>query len=1221
MTAKWTSAQSAAISHRGSDLLVSAGAGAGKTATLVERLVQYLMDPVAPAAIDEFLVVTFTRDAAEEMRTRIAKRLDGLLKDPSVRSNVKPHLEQQLFLVPRAPISTIHSFCLDLITANATRVGLPPTFEIMAEDEEHLFRNAMAAEHLESLLEIDDIRAPLAILLEGQHPLGAPDGVLRLLHRIVRFLESLPDAEGFVGEIRSLWREASTAPEWQTTTLGRRITEIYRTRVRAAAGICQRLLALENEGEPTPSRTSFIQVLRDLSGTLHGACEGAPDGSLNFDDSLRTSLRFTKKRNTNDLLSDFWKEVREDFFSALGGAISISCMSQDNYFRPRAEAADVLLEHLALGLIRKMREAQMADRRISFSMLEHLALELLRPSATLPKISPGKFREILVDEFQDISPIQAELFDLLASNADSRPTRFLVGDIKQSIYAFRMAAPELFQGIMEASIPLGKSGDRHRIELRENFRSAHAILHEINLIFSDLFAREIGGIEYDDTHRFIPGRILVSESDARLSPKVEIDLLLRKAGPPTDDAEEDPLSNAQAEARHVARRIAEIGPPWEDIVVLVRSRSGTIGPLAEEFDLAGIPWDCIAPASLLQAPEVVEIITLLRAIHNPFDDIAILGALRGAAGEWSADDLLRLRHASDAPSYRERLEGVAADRESPLGERANAFLTSLAAWQEVASHMPVRSIIARLMDDLHLEERAAVRPGGDRRVRHIERLLELAGNFDGFARRGLRRFLVYLDELDDSDNAPAAAEEDSDPKGAVRIVTAHKSKGREYPIVVIPFTGKLFNEGDLRAPILLDRRAGAAFRRLVRSTADEDDPIYEELAAHRRRGMLGEEMRLLYVAMTRARERLIVTGSSARTPDALALWSDSDEPLTVEERAKVRAPLDWILMHTLRRFHPGIDALESGDWDETDGAMRVRIVGADTSMLHASQGDAGAPANDLSVLSEAAHARLDARREIEPAGLVAKLSVSEVKRAWDARAGFTSMADPAREPRPTAPTWRAGEKSHHGAQAGTATHKFLAMADLTAIARGRSLAEERDRLTAGGKLSDDESRLVLLDAIAAFLNGDLGISLLQNAASAQREIPFTVGVDPEEILRSGKFETRGPVILQGVVDLYFRQADGGIVLIDFKTDDPGKGNARLKDLVKTYRPQILLYRAALERALGESIAATHLAFLRGNVTVEIPSGAPAREELARLMRPAAMLHERPDARQTNGGRV
>jgi len=1220
MTANWTQSQGIAIQHRGSDLIVSAGAGAGKTATLVERLVEYLMDPVSPAAIDEFLVVTFTRDAAEEMRSRIARRLDDLLRDHSMPAKRKAHLEQQLVLIPRAPISTIHSFCLDLITAHATRLGLPPTFDIMAEDEEQIFRNTMAAQHLESLIEDGELRASLAVLLEGQHPLGAPEGVLRLLHRIVRFLESLPDATEFVNEVCGLWTDATEAAVWQTTTLGQRITAIYRAKVCSVRETCDALLELRDSADDTKTRAAFLDLLSELRATLHAAADGIPDGTLRFDSSLRESLRFTKKRGADDPLSEVWKEGRDEFFQDLGHIGSMSGITAENYFRPRRDAAEILLRRLALELIGKMRASQIENRRISFSLLEHLALELLRPSKTLPKIIPGKFREILVDEFQDISPIQAELFDLLAENVEPKPTRFLVGDIKQSIYAFRMAAPELFQGMMEGSLPIGQGGPRHRLELRENFRSAHAILGEINNIFTDLFGRELGGIEYDESHRFVPGRKLAAENAERMRPTISLDVLSQRTEAHDDSSGEDTLSSAQAEARHVANLVAEIGPPWEDIVVLVRSRSGTIGPLSEEFDLAGIPWDCLAPAILLHAPEVVEIVTLLRVIQNPFDDIALLGALRGTAGSWSADDLLLLRHVVDAPSYRERVETAANDAKSPLHAKAREWLGRLHAWQELAARAPVRAVIAHLCDELHLEERAAVRPGGDRRVRHIERMFDLAGNFDGFARRGLRRFLAYLEDLEDSDNGPATAEDDADPKGAVRIITSHKSKGREFPIVVIPFTGKLFNEGDLHAPILLDRTHGAAFRRLVRSAADEDDPIFDHLAGHRRRAMLGEEMRLLYVALTRARERLIITGTTRRTIESIALWGEGDEPLSVETRCRARAPVDWLLMHAMRRFNPSAGELATGDWHDDDGAFSARVLGPDSSSAVEPYTAEFADAPPIMELQAEAQARLSAHREIESSNLAAKLSVSEVKRAWDARSGIAA-------PEPTPPsrsepiTWRTETQSHRGAEAGTATHRFLAIADLPAIARGRTLHEERDRLVQAGRLSSAETELVLFNDIADFMNGELGISLMQNAASAQREVPFTVGVDPEEILRSGRFETRGPVILQGVVDLYFRQPDGGIVLIDFKTDDPGPRNARLNALIKDYRPQILLYRAALERALGESIAAAHLVFLRAHTTVLVPTAAPAREELARLLRPAATMHLRPDARPTSGGRV
>ncbi len=1191
MSRPWTPSQRLAIGARGPLLLVSAGAGAGKTATLVERIASRIADPAQPASIEDFIVVTFTRAASEEMRGRIAARLEELAADQTRPDAERARLDRERHLVQRARISTIHSWCLDIVTANAVRLGLPPAFEIADEAEDAMLRHDLVVARVEAALSDPD-RAPRAArILDALDTLGDARGLAVLVLRLLGFLEALPNPEEFVASACSTWEEAARAGAgWRDTALGARIMEIRRGHAAFARDVAAELLALAQGGPDTPSRSRFVATVREVAASLR-----APDASA--PSIAREELRFTAARNAEDALRDAWKEVRDDFFAAIDAMGAIDGLTAESYFAPRAETGVFLLRDMALAVMQDHRNEAIRARRLAYAHLERFALDLLSPESDAP---PGRAAEVLVDEFQDVNPLQAALFSAIGGRMAPPPSRFCVGDAKQSIYGFREAAPELFGALLDSADPALGEGRPGRIALLENFRSAPRLIAEFNAVFSDLFSRGIGGVDYGDMHAFVPG---VAESPRDHAAPLSLAVLF----PDVEAEDEGDADSADAadECTLVTREIAALGRPWGDIVVLLRRRGASLARIGAALDDAGIPWVADGVSGLFDSPEIHEVLALLRAIHNPHDEIALLGALRGPAGNLDAAALLALSRAP-ADSYIARLE-----QDAGFG----AFAARLRRWQSDSMRMPLAEFLAMLYDELHLEARAAVRPAGDRRLRHLAAFHDVAREFDGFARHGLAAFLRFVE-----DSAATGQTVSEVPAGseAVRILTMHQSKGCEFPIVVLPLLGTKFNEGDLRAQVLLDRARGAAIAGLDAGD-DMFDPLLDEMKRVRRRAMLGEELRLLYVALTRARERVLAFGTSRRK---FATWAGDGvvelaaEVLADPDRERAQCMLDWMLMHAVRRFGEEV-AGGSLPIRATDGGFAVSLFGA--SQVAEADAVAAPPAaveDDAGVAALAGRAAANVRsmRVAAAPAVRAKLSVSEVKRAHDPRDEWHRRGEGAE---PAAPfRWRAEEDAARptAAAIGNATHRFLALCSFEDIARGRSLSDEAARLVSSGALPPSDAPRVLLGEIAGFLGGGVGADLLAQGATARREVPFTVGVRPEDLLRGGTIASEGPVILQGVIDLYFRMPDGGIVLLDFKTDACGAGGSRVHELTRAYAPQLILYRAALERVLGERVAGAHLVFLRGGRVVEVAPRGLAEEELARLMRPVAIVPESAEAR-------
>lgn len=1215
---QWTPAQRDAIDARPRrGLVVSAGAGAGKTAVLVERVLTTLLDETSPASLDQFLIVTFTRAAAENMRAQLERRLRLAVEAAADRPSRADHLEAQLAELPRARISTLHSFCLDLVVAHATELGLPPALDIMSPEETSLFLKQFLHDRTEALLADPTHARATAEAIRSLDPTGDAEAFFRLLSGWIATLEAQPDPDAFCRSQVTLWEDAAArGARWQESALGRSLLD---ARARVAAQVRElvmRLLRVAPLGDSTASREAFVQVLSALAGSLHG---WSPESPIALPG--KSELTFRKKPKSDDPLRSELDRVKEELLAGVQTLAAWQAFDVPAYFAHRAPRMRFVVDVLGSTLLRDYRAALLAERRLTFNLLEHFALRLLRgadgkPSAIARDLSEG-LREVLVDEFQDISPSQDAILSALCDPTRRLgPMLFRVGDVKQSIYAFREADPSIFLGAMKAAATADPAEHR-RIDLNSNFRSLPAVLEEANALFEHAFSETVGGIRYDETHRLQAGRTRPApEPASRFSPAIEFRALFTDEAPEDDEAEDDDsMSRDQREAAHMARCVRAIGPPWRDIVVLLRKTKGHAAAIVEAFKREGIPTFTSARTEFLTQPEVLEVLALLRTVWNPFDEVALLGALRGIAG-WSEEELVRLR-LSARGAYRDALESAATDGALPISGKAAAFLRDLARWQAASTRQNMEDFVADLFNEHHLLERAAVRIGGDARRLNLLALLERARQFDGFARRGLGRFLQFLQDLLDRDQdfaAPAAAPEHAD---VVRILSIHQSKGLEFPIVVLPFLGTKFNQDDLKAPILVARDGRIALRGLWPDAPDAFDPLREEVRESRRRLLLSEELRLLYVAITRAEERVIASASfrSARESFAETQARRAELPDAEARGLSARRMADWFVDEATRRF--GADPFagtESVDCNDGGFCLRVQPpdARADDQPREASPPAAGIDARVVAQLASAcAQWQSDYERWPRFPRLRAKTSVTELKRMADA-------ADP--ESPPAAPAARErrapAEGSAGGRGVGIATHRFLALCDLEELSRGRALREELARLVQERYLSPEESQQVLLREVFDFFNSDLGTQYRENAGSVRREVPFTF---PVEMPAEGF--GLPPVLLQGVVDAYFTTSEGGIVLIDFKTDWCGEGGIELPRLEAAYSRQLRLYRAGLEHALRRPVHEAYLVFLRARQPVLVEPGTPDVDDWKAFLRPLYDAAGLPDSDQRRVIRV
>ena len=1250
MSMTWTPAQEDALTARGEDLLLSAAAGSGKTAVLVERIVRRVTDPQDPVDVSAFLVLTFTRSAAAEMRSRVGASLAEALAAAGRALEAAPTeenarraqwLQRQVTLLGSASISTIDAFCQSVLRQYFYLLDIDPDFRILSdENERRLLMDDVLSEVLLRWYGRGDARFDD---LAGLFAAGYEDRRLReAILEAYSFSRSLAFPEDFLRRIPLPYDgKGAKGPDdfpWTAELLGS-----LRDRAAAWCDKYRRILALVSEdpallpygdrlsdeyaalslleGEDGRTWSGWRRLLsQDIFQKLPAVRRKDAADPLRFDEAKAeiTDLRDGVKKDVKDLAAGYFSIPDSQWAGDLAAA------------QPLAEAfSEVLLDFSAAYEARKKQEGL-----LEFNDTEHLVLRLLlAPGSTPGHLVPSetalalreKYREVMVDEYQDTNDLQELITALIAGPG----RRFLVGDIKQSIYRFRQADPGIFLAKYEG-FRGGTSG--RRIDLNQNFRSDPSVLSAVNFLFRQILRRGEDGapleLDYGEAEALHPGRASESAPAGYVGGAVDIDLLdLADKDDQEEETGED-LDKTDLEARMIAGRIASLmegGQVMEkdgsfrplrygDIVILLRAVDRKAPLFLAALRSRGIPAACAQTDDFFAATEVQILWALLKVIDNPRQDLALAAVLRSPLVGLGEESLARLRLASRVSLW-EALHQASDILTGGEAMRALRFLRQYRSWRALSRKTGAAPLIEAILHDTDYPAYLSGMPESAFRRARVAAFYETARAWDGEAVGGLYRFLTYLDRTAKNQSRLRMAAAPPMDADAVRIMTIHRSKGLEFPVVFLAGAGSRFNLKDLDRTVLLHKDMGAGLQRFDRDRLCRWPTLYWYALRQRiLRESLAEEARLLYVAMTRARDRLIITGAVKDAETALRSWtrglsgSDGVPPLSPWRITGARCFLDWVLPATARSRT--MDAL----WDRVPGAPAWVAEEGDAAPRFAfhlhSVTELLRPGETVETLTEDTETPEDAVRAAgdflrapappapdwvdaklrwtyghpgavaAPAKLTATAAVqlAEADKEEDMPSRVLALPIPEKRPLPpdfTAPPafLSAGEDRTVGASYGTLMHKAMELLDLARLPADRDAVTAAIRqLAEDGLMSEDDACLLAdrrgTSGILAFLESPLG-ALMRTASTVRKEMPFSLLLPASEFYAG--CEPDETIFLQGAMDCLLEN-DGRLTVIDYKTDRVS-GGAILRD---HYHRQLQIYGEAAARLFGKPVDALYL---------------------------------------------
>jgi len=1154
-----TEYQELAVTSTGGSRLVSAAAGSGKTRVLVERLMRRVEQG---ADIDDFLVVTYTRAAAGELRSRILSALnERLAADPANR-----RLRRQTELCCRADIGTIDSICGRFLRQNTHLAGIAPDFRVAEPERADAIRSAVLDRLLESVYETIDAHPGRKALVDS-FGAGRDDAALAaLIGRLHTAVQSHPHPRAWLQQQRRALAVPETGDAGDTEW-GRFLLRRTRSQADYWAGRLEALVgAMAQPGHEKlgkgygGSLADTAEGLRQVSRAadagweaLRGALPVAfPKVYFRGEDSLAEDVKAA--RNACKKVCEDWEHVYAQDSRALLEELSST--------RPAMEALLELTEELDRAYAAEKRRQGLVD----FSDQEHMMLELLEDESNgLAAALSGQYAEVLVDEYQDVNACQDALFRLLS---DGGRKLFTVGDVKQSIYRFRLADPTIFMDKyarwpdVTEELPQGAPG---RILLRENFRSRPEILSAANHIFANIMSPELGELRYDDAAALRPGLAAEPDPDAR----VTFTLLSRP------EAEDDQRPDAMAlEAAWVAgqirslleqgltvadeggRRPAEYG----DFAILLRSHRSAAERYRAALAAEGIPSVARQGGGFFRSLEVTVLLSLLAVIDNPRQDVALIAALRSPLYGFTADELAAIRERDKNADFYTALTLAAGDM-----PKCGEFLAELEEYRSLAADLSVEALIGRICDRRDLYALLAAMPDADARRENLRSLTDFARQFESDGYRGVFRFLTWMRRLEQRGEEPRTGSVER--RQAVQIISVHHSKGLEFPVVFLAGTGRRFNRSDLTESVLIHPKLGVGGK-VVDTLRGIRYPslAWRAIAARLEQESLSEEMRVLYVAVTRARERLYISG----------IWPDG-EKLTEKLRQGLTSP---VAPELLRRDPcPGYWLLRTALLPDSPMVLQ-RVTPA---LTPAGSGPAVSPA------PERPAADGDAGTVVRPdwtyprpwaTALPSKLTASALELPESADPDAAPLL-PTRSPGASPRRPRLGEAGElTPAEKGTAVHTALQYIDYARCADPAMIRQELARLLAEGRLTPAQAQAADPDMIHAFFRSETGRRVLA-ADQVWRELRFSLLAGAEELFDVPPGEQ---ILLQGVVDCCFREGDA-LTVVDYKTDYVT--DATLADKAREYAPQVRAYALALGRILGLEVREGVLFFLRTGQAVRL----------------------------------
>lgn len=1225
MERKWTPAQKSAIDIRDCNVLVSAAAGSGKTAVLVERIISMITDPDKNIDIDRLVVVTFTKAAAAQMKDKIRKALDSMLDENPGDVN----LLRQITLLNNAQITTIDSFCLWIIRNHFPEVNLDPGFRIMDEGEKKLIENDVMEDVLEEFYAEADEEF---FNLVDAFGMGRDDsGLVSIIDKIYRFSRSNPWIDEWFDECMLVYDDE--------TYDNPAIKELYDSIKNALLDYrdkYNRLVDICSEPAGPAAYTGALQS--DLLG-INEMINSQDFGELGRRIRIFSFEALSRKKDAgaDPDIKEYVKGQRKLFKDYIGRLNDKIFLKDDEGIFADMQGAGIQIRTLlkvAKVYAKRVSEVKREKGIIDFNDMEHLALSILVKkedgklvyTETADKLA-NRFEEILIDEYQDSNQLQEVILNAVSKTRLSGENNniYMVGDVKQSIYKFRLACPELF---IEKYDTYGETGDNVRIELQKNFRSRENVLECANDVFSHIMNKNFSGIGYDDSVRLNAGFPYSEYSDSNYGDEANksTDVIL------ISSENEEEATTRELEADRLAKLIEGIvasgvnvydadeniyrPAEYRDIVILTRSVTGWADTFADALMDRGIPAYTDSSTGYFSVREIQVILSMLTIVDNPVQEISLAAAMMSYFGGFTAADLGLVRklgreHADKNVhnNLYEHLKVVAALGEAgkmqesdvkQLPGKCALFLAKLTEYRDKSSVESLYDLCWEMIYDSGYYDYVGTMPAGAQRQANLNVLLERAAGYGKSSYSGLFNFLRYIERLKKFDEDFAEGAASLDNENLVRIMSIHKSKGLEFPIVILAGAHKSINFMDATAPVLVDQNLGIAVDYVDLERRTKTPTIIKGAMARRIvRESIAEEERLLYVAMTRAREKLIITGvvkDADKTLDKYRAKSEelaTDGTLSYADSENIKNYLDMIMPVCLMdsdklkgSFKVMVDAVEDSeaDADETGNSFETGNV---TDIDAVKAGEA------LDGNNEAGYPSLDELPEYVPADNASgrmKLTVSQLKamqaednseenaymddsvkeafekEAYDEQAadngnrdGQTDSETIAEPSNSIIPKFISGEEVQLAAnERGSAYHRVMECLDYSVSVNLDGVKADINRMLETGKMNELQVKSVNPWDINTFVQSDTGrrVANAVNCGSVRREQPFV-------------FEYEGQLI-QGIIDLYFEE-DGEFVLVDYKTDRVMKGEAGEKELVRRYAIQLDYYAKALTQLTGKKV--------------------------------------------------
>ncbi len=1157
MSRNWTEEQKDAIRARGGTLLVSAAAGSGKTAVLVQRVLERLTDPVRPTDADRLLVVTFTRAAAAEMSGRIESEIARMLeKDPE-----NAHLRRQQLLLPRAHISTIDSFCADLVRQNFYRLGVAPDFRVLDDSEDTVLRSDAADQALREFYERGD--AAFYEFVESFSSGRDDAGVARTVNRLYDFVRSHPFPRRWMKEKAELYGAGRPAGK---TVWGRTLLAFARDAADYCISVTRDSLARAAEDEKIAA--AYSDAYRsDLAG-LNGLAEAVSAGDWDRAGAAARNFAFQKLRPLRGYggspLKNRLSAARSEVKSTVGKIASLFSATEEQCAGDIARL-DPIVHKLFEVTVRfsEILDRMKGERHaVDFSDLEHLSLRLLVRETEhgferTPEAAElaSSFDEIMVDEYQDTNETQDLIFRAVSQDDKNL---FLVGDVKQSIYRFRQAMPQIFLRRRGALPRYDRRADRYPacVVLGRNFRSRAGVTDAVNFVFRQLMSRQTGELDYTKEEELVPAAEYPPSDEAA----AELDVIDLSGEGEAQDA-------VAAECRLIAEKIYALtdGTPrisengklrpatYRDCCILLRSANRPAHDYVRELTALGIPAWADTTGGFFEAPEVNTALSLLRVIDNPMQDIPLLSVMMCPIYGFTADDMAKIRLKARAGRLYPAVAAFAKE-----DERTAAFLDEIEDFRTLAATLPSDRLIRAVFQKTGYPDLVQAMPNGELRLANLRLLLEYARKYEASGYNGLTGFLRFLERMQKSRGDLSAASALSESANVVRVMSIHRAKGLEFPVCILAGCSRRFNRDS--PDVLLHPELGLGIRLRGANGVRYDTMPREAVALELERDEMSEELRVLYVAMTRAKEKLILVTALRDAEKTLArlaprLTGEARiQPYAVRSAASIS---DWLLLCALR--HP-------------DGRPLRALAGAPESVV--------LPARqrwEIHLVRQKEQEELPAREEApaaEPDGGLMKKIAASLDYVYPyaglngvcAKVAASELAEKKFAARYAAVSRPAflSERGLTAAERGTALHAFLQFADYRRAAKDPGA--ELGRLCESGFLTSAQAQAVDLPRARAFLSGPLA-ERIAASPHAEREFRFSVEIP------AGRVNPQLPpalrdesVVLQGEADCVFEEA-GGLVLVDYKTDRTADPAA----LWERYREQLDLYRFALEQCTGKKV--------------------------------------------------